>query len=243
MTCRLCKEDRSLRNSHIIPEFFYKPVYVSKHRLLARKSGKLVQGRPLQKGIREKLLCESCEQQLGRNEKYVSEMLFGGTEIVVQRFQNRLVLSNLDYAKVRLFFLSLIWRMSVASEHPVWKNVDLGRHEDLIRQMVLNKNAGEPWQYGFLCMLPFFNGECVTDWILEPDSVRSDWGRMYRLVVGGCVYLFHISNQRFPKQMSDWLIKKDGSWVLSFKDARKIPFIREEAIRLFEAMKSETRQG
>ncbi len=239
MICRLCKEDHNLKNSHIIPEFFYKPIYDSKHRLLARKSGKLVQGRPLQKGIREKLLCEGCEQQLGRNEKYVREVLFGGTEISIQKFQNRLVLSNLDYTKVRLFFLSLIWRISVASEHALWKNVDLGPHEEQIRQMVHDEKAGEPWEYGFLCILPFFNGTFVEDWILEPDWVRSDWGRFYRLVVGGCVYLFHISNQRLPEQVSELLIRKDGSWVISFKDARKMSFIRGEAERVFEAMRSE----
>ena len=149
MICRLCKEDHNLKNSHIIPEFFYKPIYDSKHHLHLRKSGKLIKGQPLQKGIREKLLCEGCEQQLSRNEKYVREVLFGGTEVGTRRIQNRLELSNLDYTKVRLFFLSLIWRMSVASEHAMWKNVDLGPHEEPIRQMVHSENPGEPWKYGF----------------------------------------------------------------------------------------------
>jgi len=239
VVCRLCNEDHNLKNSHIIPEFFYKPIYDSKHHLPARKSGKPVQGKPLQKGIRERLLCEDCEQQLGGNEKYVREVLFGGTEIGVQRFQNRLVLSNLNYTKVRLFFLSLIWRMSVASEHAMWKSVDLGPHEEPIRQMVHSENASEPWEYGFLCIIPFFDGQFAEDWILEPDWVQSDWGRLYRLIVGGCVYLFHISNQRLPAPLSKLLIKKDGSWIISFKDARKMPFIRREAERVFEAMGSE----
>jgi hypothetical protein len=229
-------------NSHIIPEFFYKPIYDFNHHLPARKSGKLVQGRILQKGIREKLLCESCEQQLGRNEKYVREVMFGGgtTEIGIQRFQDRLVLSNLDYTKVRLFFLSLVWRMGVASEHDMWKNVDLGSHEEPIRQMVHSESVGEPWKYGFLCIIPLFDGKFVDDWILEPDWVNENWGRMYRILVGGCLYLFHISNQRLPEQMSKLLIKQDGSWVITLKDASKIPFIHPEAKRVFEAERSET---
>lgn len=239
MICRLCKEDQTLKNSHIIPEFFYKPIYDAKHHLPARKSGTLVQGRPLQKGIREKLLCEGCEQQLGCNEKYVREVLFGGTEIGIRRLQDRLVLSNLDYTKVRLFFLPLIWRLSVASAHAMWRNVALGPHEEPIRQMVHSENAGEPWEYGFLCILFFFDGQFAEDWILEPDWVRSEWGRLYRLVVGGCEYLFHISNQRLPEPMRKRLIQKDGSWVIACKDARKMPFIRREAERIFEAMQSE----
>ena len=199
------------------------------HRLHLRKSGKLVRGRPLQKGITENLLCEGCEQQLSRNEKYVCDVLFGGTQIGIQRFQNKRVYSNLDYTKVRLFFLSLIWRMSVASKHAMWKKVNLGPHEELVRQMVHSKNPGEPWEYGFLCIVPLFNGQPMEDWLLDPDWVRSEWGRMYRLVVGGCLYLFHISNQRLPEQWNKGLIGKDGSWVIPFKDAREIPFILEEA--------------
>lgn len=98
--------------------------------------------------------------------------------------------------------------------------------------MVHEDNPGEPWQYGFLCIVPLFFGKPIVDWLLEPDWVRSEWGRMYRLSVGGCIYLFHISNQRITKPMSDLLIRKDGSLVIHFKDALEIPFIREEAIRI-----------
>ena len=243
MICRLCKDDSNLQDSHIIPEFFYKPIYDAKHHLSLRKAGKLVQGKPLQKGLREKLLCRTCEQKLGRNEKYVREVLFGGTEIRCRKFQDRLVLTNLDYQKVRLFFLSLIWRMSIASEHAMWKNVALGPHEEPIRQMVQSENVGEPWEYGFLCILPFFEGQFAEDWILEPDWVRKNWGRVYRLVVGGCLYLFHISNQRFPEQVSEWLIKKDGAWVIPFKEARNIPFLLEEAKRIYAGMRSDAQQN
>lgn len=241
MICRLCKEDRSLRKSHIIPEFFYQPIYDSKHRLPLYKSGKLIEGRPLKKGIREKLLCECCEQKLSRNEKYMREVVFGGTEIDSQKVQARLVLSNLDYTKVRLFFLSLIWRMSVASEDPMWKNVNLGPHEEPIRQMVHSENAGEPWEYGFWCIIPLFNGKIGVDWIVEPERVRIDWGRgsAYWLVIGGCVYVFHITKQRLPEPVSERLIKKDGSWIISIEDAHQIAFIRQEAGQIFEAMKSE----
>ena len=33
MNCRLCGADRPLRKSHILPEFFYKPIYDSSHRI------------------------------------------------------------------------------------------------------------------------------------------------------------------------------------------------------------------
>jgi hypothetical protein len=234
MTCRLCQEDRPLKNSHIIPEFFYKLIYNEKHQLPGyERSGELLQGKPLQKGIREKLLCGDCEQQLGRNEKYVREILFGGAEIGLERLQDRLILSSLDYKKIRLFFLSLIWRMSVASEHVVWENVSLGPHEEVVRSMLKSEHTGEPWEYGFVCIIPLFEGQILDDWLLEPDCVRTDQGRFYRLVVGGCLYLFHVSKQRLSRRFSKLLIKKDGSWEILIKNAREIEFIKKEAERIF----------
>ena len=161
----------------------------------------------------------------------------GGSWKDIQRFQDKWVLSNLDYARVRLFFLSLIWRMSVAPEDNMWTDVILGPDEETIRKMVHSQNPGEQWQYGFLCIIPFFNGKPIKDWLLEPECGQSDGGRMYILLVGGCLYLFHISNQLLSKQWTEGLIRKDGSWIIGVQDALEIPFIREEAVRISEAMK------
>ncbi len=238
-TCALCKNKGPLRNSHIIPEFMYRPIYGVKHRLYLRKSGSIVKTKPLQKGIREKLLCKSCESQLSVYEKYVCEVLFCGTEIYIKKFNDRIILSGLDYAKVRLFFLSLIWRMSVASEHKIWENVNLGQHEEIIRDMIFTENPGTQWKYSFLSIIPLFNGTILEDWILEPDWVRTKLGRFYRLLVGGCIYLFHVSKQRLGNGAGEWLIRPDGTWAMSMKNANNIPFLRGEAEKISRAIKNE----
>ncbi len=54
MSCRLCKNDKPLQNSHVIPEFLYGPSYDAKHRIGVVRVG--LPGRRLrQKGIREPL--------------------------------------------------------------------------------------------------------------------------------------------------------------------------------------------
>lgn len=80
MACRLCQKDKPLQNSHVVPEFFYKPSYDKKHRIYARISGKLAHMPPLQKGLREPLLCRDCEQKLSPYEKYNREILYGGVD-------------------------------------------------------------------------------------------------------------------------------------------------------------------
>ena len=66
MNCRLCTLDRGLRNSHIIPESLYKPLYDKKHRAVHLTDFKGTNDykklKPLQKGLREKLLCNECPE-------------------------------------------------------------------------------------------------------------------------------------------------------------------------------------
>ena len=59
-TCRLCLEEATLCNSHILSEFFYKPMYDEKHRAL-KFTREPYNRKYIQKGFREYLLCEKCE--------------------------------------------------------------------------------------------------------------------------------------------------------------------------------------
>lgn len=69
--CRLCEEDKELRNSHILPKFMYQNLYDAKPKRFytlkvdldnSHKSRKKIE----QKGIREYLLCGDCEVLLSK---------------------------------------------------------------------------------------------------------------------------------------------------------------------------------
>lgn len=60
--CQLCRNDRELRNSHIVPEFLYSELYNEKNHLMAINGRGSRGWKALQQGIREPLFCESCEQ-------------------------------------------------------------------------------------------------------------------------------------------------------------------------------------
>jgi hypothetical protein len=232
VTCRLCQQDKPLQNSHVVPEFFYKPSYdEKKHRIYARISGKLAHMPPLQKGLREPLLCWDCEQKLSPYEKYNREILYGGIEITGSRKRNRIDLTGLNYKRVRVFYLSLLWRMSIAG-HRFWKEVDLGRHEEKVREMVLHEFPGEPYDYGVSCIAPLFDGQLLANFILEPDFKRNDRGRFYRVVLGGFLFMFHVSAVRLQDMGKQLLIQKNGHWNIPIIDAQNIEFLREEAKRM-----------
>jgi len=223
-TCKLCKRERTLRKSHIIPEFFYKEIYDEKGRFFPRKTGKA--GRQEQKGIRELLLCDECEGHLSAFEKYGREVIFGGEEIAGKRTQDAVFLSELDYPKLKVFLISILWRMSVASG-PMWSLVDLGPHEEKLRKLVLNGVPGDELDIPVLCTAPLFEGELLTDLILQPDSVLGHDGHYFRAVIGGYIFSFFVSETviTWPKPLRKITLKEDGTWIILVKDAREIEFL------------------
>ena len=115
MVCKLCKKDKKLLNSHIIPEFIYKPLYDEKHRFHVISTYKTKHKPIEQKGIREKLLCADCEQHLSAYEGYAKKVLFGGVQISVQKENGGIVISEINYKYFKLFQLSILWRASVSN--------------------------------------------------------------------------------------------------------------------------------
>src|SRR4029077_12914110 len=117
MSCKLCLGDaKPLRQSHIIPEFLYKDLYDGKHRAAVLD----VEGRRvglIQKGLRDALLCDDCEQFL--NETYEKPFCdeWRSGRLLPARISpgETYTVSGLDYARVKLFLLSVLFRAGVST--------------------------------------------------------------------------------------------------------------------------------
>jgi hypothetical protein len=153
--CRLCLKVEELSRSHIIPEFFHRPLYDS-----AKKARLLRDGAPkvrwTQVGERQHLLCRSCEIRLNR--EYEQPV----TQTWRKRVPNRITvaggfwkLSGLDFVKFRLFHLSVLWRASVASG--AFEKFKLTETEaETLRRMLLEGDAGSPDLYRLVGMMLVF---------------------------------------------------------------------------------------
>lgn len=181
MKCALCQLGKPLHNSHIIPEFFYKLIYDNLHRFHVISTDSSKPETFGQKGVREKLLCNACEQKFGRWEKYAKEAFAEGRGIKIVRHNKHFKLENLDYRRFRLFLLSLLWRMGV-SELDFFSLTDLGdKHLEKLRIALLNEDPLEPQQYPCLMSIVKIKGTVHMDWISQPMHHKSKDG--YRLVV------------------------------------------------------------
>ena len=224
MSCALCTRELPLRRSHIIPEFLYKTLYDSKHRFHQISADPEKRSELLQKGLREPLLCEGCEQRLSALERYASMVLNGGTSIGIQQQGKKLLLSGLDYKKLKLFQLSILWRAGIASSE-VFSQVSLGSHADRLREMLDSENPGPYHAYGCLMLTLMHEGQVVQALIVPPTWARLAGHFAYRFVFGGLVWVFVVSKHAPPEFVSKNFLQEDGTCVVRLQDMQELTFL------------------
>lgn len=146
-TCKLCNIAPAIPNSHIISKFFY--------RQLKKQTGYLIKTTPdyttpqkIQDGPKESLLCSACEGKLSNWERETSQVLFHSASMQNDPQDSRFeVITNLDYRLIKLFSMSLIWRMGISALPEFSDVVFNGRHQEKMRLMLLNETPGEAYEY------------------------------------------------------------------------------------------------
>lgn len=234
--CRLCLKPAELQNSHIISEFFYKLIYDSsprRFRVISADPSVPVQYE--QKGLREPLLCRSCEGKFGKWEDYAKRTFVGGKNIQIVQTKGEILIQNIDYIKFKLLQLSLLWRMSV-SKSAFFKTVSLGqKHEEILRQALLNEDPLRPEDYPCALDLLTLGGKFYQDWFLEPYFMRGQF-RVYRIVISGIRYSFFVGGCAPPDVFVSCAINRKNELLVGIFEVRDEPFLHEAVFKLGEAM-------
>jgi hypothetical protein len=152
MPCKLCGSEKKLIEAHIIPRSFHRinPNDKQPTRLLTNAEGRYTQKLP--KGAYDStIVCEDCERRFSVWDNYGDEIflkswdkfekLERSGEIIGYR------LSEYDYPKLKLFFMSVLWRAAVSS-HALFASIDLGPKEPILRNSILNSDPGDIDHFG-----------------------------------------------------------------------------------------------
>lgn len=198
MECLLCGEDRILCNSHIVPEFLYKHLYNDARKLMAI-SGQGNKGwKPLQKGVRDHLLCTDCECRINDNyEKPFLEQWETTSPLPLEIELDQVYTGNYDYTTFKLFHLSVLFRASISSL-PSFRATCLGqKHEQCIRDMLLNKDPGKHAEYPIIGFIVVNNqGKREQRFISVPFPSRYENHQIYGQVYGGVVWWVSVSSYK-----------------------------------------------
>jgi hypothetical protein len=217
--CKLCFEEKELcKRSHIIPSFMYQDLFDEKNRIyqIQSEGGTIKQRGYRQTGEFDKdILCHSCDNEaLGKLDRYASLILYDGYSKICgyREHPNGMKYSycaDIDYAQFKLFLLSILWRASI-SKRPLFDEVQLGPHEERIRQMLPDSDPGEQLEYPCLIMTSLHLKEHPNDIVAQPSHARVNGGHVYKFLIGGLFYIFFISKHIIPSDLSDVAINSDG---------------------------------
>lgn len=183
------------------------------------------------------LLCNDCDNKfLGDYyENYASRAIYGGVLPAeecptFESFRNQhgmefIKCSKLNYHKFKLFLLSILWRASI-SKRPFFNEINLKEHEEMIRQMLLSKNAGEVSRYPIVVMTYAHDHTLPKELISQPRFLNlNDNIQLYSFMINGYFYFYYVThdNSYLPEfavaetikpsnELNILVIPKDRGW-------------------------------
>lgn len=150
--CELCGEYKDLCKAHIIAKPFFKFLYPDNIAggpliALSQFNGEYRKVNVPATGMYDSgILCAECDNVFGEYDKYAAEILLK-TEFIETPEKEAYILTPYNYKKLKLFFLSLIFRGSV-SKHKAFARISVDeQHEQKIRDLLLAENPGTEDEY------------------------------------------------------------------------------------------------
>jgi hypothetical protein len=168
MKCKLCEGDEDLIKAHIIPRSLYKPLLEEGKPLSVLSTSTATHPQKSRSGFYDtEILCKKCERIFSPWDDYAQRALLSKPRKEDYFTHNGRKLAykmEIDYAKLKLFFISLLWRAGI-SNHYFFKKIRISPFGDQLKQMILKSDPGNPET--FAVVLAKFN-ESLGTIMLDP---------------------------------------------------------------------------
>lgn len=214
MICKLTGKAGSPVKAHIVPESFYliRPEQ-GPLRLVTNTPGRFPKRSPV--GLYDStIVTAEGEACFAPWDSYAAELLLHGfpTATPLKQDQGQIVgyeYSSFDYTKLKLFFLSVLWRAG-ASSYEFFKRVNLGPHFEVLRNMLFNADPGRPDEYAVV--LAVFDDD--PEWAKIMDPFPGRYGRngirFYCLYVGNFIAYVKVDKRPADAPMRELQVTPDA---------------------------------
>lgn len=189
----------------MISEFLFKPLYDKQHRFIEVTDVRKGKVKKSQKGWRDRLLCSSCEAKLNRFEKHSRRLFTDPLPPHMPGSKMAREFARVDYKLLKLFFLSILWRASV-SKLDMFRHVSLGVHEEKMKQLLVNEDAGDALCYPVIFFNLHFEGKHFQDFMVEPTPMKLKGRTCYRFILRGFLVLMFVSRQPPAGKMRHYVL-------------------------------------
>jgi hypothetical protein len=224
MICKLCGTDKELIEAHVIPRPFFAEVDGGHNRakVMANRAADFPKRLPI--GLYDSgMLCATCDQQIARWDEYGIELLLQRrhelTPIPTVDDPVAFVRDSFDYSRLKLFFLSVLWRAH-ESTLAFFGKVQLGPHRDRLFQMIVDADPGTPEEFSVLLSAFTIDNRFPKSGapILDPHPERWEGVNAYRLSFGVITAYVKVDRAPFAGSFAE----------LQLKPARPLTLIARE---------------
>jgi hypothetical protein len=176
-------------------------------------------------GVYDQIVCETCERVFSPWDDYAQQFLTGDLHpsyyVIDQGEKLALILPEVDYVRLKLFFLSVLWRASVSTQ-ALFAKVRLGPHEPILRHMISQGNPGEPDEYSVT--LAKFDSPVHQVGIINPERTKFGVTNCYRLYVYGYIAVVKVDQRATIDAFQDMILRPNKPLCVvlrNFKSSRE----------------------
>lgn len=204
--CKLCGATRKMARSHIIPRALYgttliHPLGPAKIISSARKS------RAKRSSMGEydsELLCLDCEALLSPYDDYAHTLFAKQAPdtriehegaVIAYRYE------SVDFSLLRLFFISLVWRMH-ATRRAAFGSLDLGKYAEPFRTAILGRDSGALPEFDVV--ITRFDRADMG--LLGPTRLRLEGVNGYRITFPGYSLWAKIDKRPVPNPFTEVML-------------------------------------
>jgi hypothetical protein len=234
MKCKLCNQDRDLIKAHIIPRSLYKPLLEEGKPLSVLSSSPATHPQKSRIGFYDtEILCQECERIFSPWDDYAQKTLLSEPkqgDYFIHNGQKLAFKMEIDYVKLKLFFISLLWRAGISNLY-FFKKIQIAPFEDQLKEMILKGDPGNPET--FAIALAKFN-EPLGTIMLDPHNGRfKDEGINYcRFYLAGYVAFIKTDKRPYPDRLKEIILSSDRPLYVILRDLRnskEFPLMRKVA--------------
>lgn len=148
-------------------------------------------------GEYDQIVCEGCERIFSPWDDYANELLLNEWSDnnyfeTVEHGRLSYDFAETDYAKLKLFFLSVLWRAN-ASSRPMFSRISLGPHANNLSSMLRASNPGD-WS-DFAVTVTRYTDEYGRNILLDPHPVRFGGVNYVQINLAGYVVYIRVDRR------------------------------------------------
>jgi hypothetical protein len=137
------------------------------------------------------------------------------------------IVDNFDYKKLKLFFISLLWRASVSTD-PFFSRISLDRFENIVKQYISSNDPGNTEDFSII--LAKFDHP-LSKPILDPHADKYSGVNFFRFYLASYIAYIKVDDKPTPVPFSEFALSANKPLYIICKD-----FIKSKELDLMKKL-------